>query len=741
MNGSLARTLADAHEHYRRGRLSEAEAGYRQVLERAPEQPDALYRLAVLARHAGRNETALALLERAIAVNRGEAAYHNEAGIVLYGLGRMGESIERFRTAVALKPDFAAAQNNFANILREQGRFDEAIAVYRQALALQSDAPELWYNLGNTLTDQRAFADAVRAYRNVLSLRADFVPVHARLGDALLALGRADEAVGHYARALAIGETPDGIAGFVAALAAAEFRDDDSAVRTMAVRALTQPWSRPADLALACVRLLAADVAVRACVERATKAWPARIGMEALFGSEQAAVLSNALLRALLESAPVCDLAMERFLTLARHALLAVVDPDGVQADPSTLSFCCALARQCFINDYVFSCTDAEVEQARVLRDRVADSLAHGGDVAPVQVAVVAAYFPLHSLPGAEVLTEHAWPTPVGALVAQQVREPLDEARLRTQLPRLTPIDDAVSLGVQAQYEEHPYPRWVKLPREEVAGNANAAGRALWRWHDRTAQIDILVAGCGTGQESIDFAQAFPRGRVLAVDLSLASLAYAERKARELRIANVEHAQGDLTKLGTLGRRFDLISSVGVLHHLAEPLEGLRTLAAMLVPGGHMLVGLYSERGRADVVAARQFIVERGYLPTGDDIRRCRQDLLSEVPVLGFQLARRSDFFVTDECRDLLFHVQERRFTLREIGDALRAAGLAFGGFLVEPDLAARYASQFPGDRTLTNLANWNRFEAQFPDAFAGMYIFWARKVREAARAGGDRRD
>ena len=113
MNGSLARTLADAHEHYRRGRLSEAEAGYRQVLERAPEQPDALYRLAVLARHAGRNETALALLERAIAVNRGEAAYHNEAGIVLYGLGRMGESIERFRTAVALKPDFAAAQNNF----------------------------------------------------------------------------------------------------------------------------------------------------------------------------------------------------------------------------------------------------------------------------------------------------------------------------------------------------------------------------------------------------------------------------------------------------------------------------------------------------------------------------------------------------------------------------------------------------------------------------------------------------
>ncbi len=725
MNGSVSTKLAAADEHYRRGRLSEAEACCRQVLERAPEQPDALYRLAFLARQAGRNETALALLERAIAANRREAAYYNEAGVVLHALGRIDESIERFRTAVALKPDFAAAQNNVANVLREQGRFDEAIAVYRRALASCNDSPALWYNLGNTLTDQRALGDAVHAYRNALSLRADFAPVHARLGDALLALGQADEAVGHHARALAFGETPDAIAGFVAALASAEVGGDDPAVRTMAVRALTQPWSRPADIAPACVRLLVSDAAIRACVERATKAWPARIGMDALVGSERAAVLSDALLGALLESAPVCDLRIERFLTLARHALLAAVTSDGVDPDAQTLSFCCALARQCFIDDYVFSYTDAEIERARELRDRVADSLAHGADVAPMQVAVVAAYFPLHSLMRADALIEHAWPAPVNALVAQQVREPLDEERLRTQIPRLTPIEDAVSLDVRAQYEEHPYPRWVKLPRQDVTGNANAGERALWRWHDSASEIDILVAGCGTGQESIEFAHAFPRGRVLAVDLSLASLAYAERKARELRIANVEHAQADLTKLGALGRRFDLISSVGVLHHLADPAVGLRALAGMLAPGGHMLVGLYSDRARADVAAARAFIALHGFHATSDDIRRCREALIEERNDAFSRLSLRSDFYVTAECRDLLFHVQEHRFTLPQIAAQLDALGLRFEGFVLRPDVARLYAARHPNDPQMLDLASFDALEAQFPHAFAGMYIFW----------------
>jgi len=477
---------------------------------------------------------------------------------------------------------------------------------------------------------------------------------------------------------------------------------------------------------------------LRECIDRAWGAWPGRLTLtELLDEASPAVVFDDALLRSVLESAPVCDVVMERFLTHARFALLDAVN-DCHHTHGEALRFGCALARQCFINDYVFAVTDAELARAQALRDDVVAALARREAVAPMNIAVVGAYFPLLSLPHAESLLSHAWPEPLDALLTQQLREPAEERVIRDRLRRLTDIDDHVSIAVRQQYEEHPYPRWVRLASPEVRWPKGALpGLQFPPDLAQTAARDlrILVAGCGTGQESIEFAQAFAQGHVLAVDLSLASLAYAERNARELRIANVEHVQADLTKLAALGRRFDLISSVGVLHHLADPVEGLRTLAALLLPGGHLLVGLYSERGRADVVAARTLIAQRGYRPTSEDIRRCREALMGERNDAFAGLARRSDFYVTAECRDLLFHVQEHRFMLWQIGDALNEAGLAFDGFLLRPDLAARYASQFPADRTMTDLASWDRFEAQFPDAFAGMYIFWARKGQPITRS------
>ena len=726
MDASVVQALADASDHHRRGRFAEAEAGYRRVLERAPDEPDALHRLGILARQTGRPGLAVELIERAIAADPRQPAYYNDAGIALHALGRAADAVARFRETLALKPDHVGAQNNLANILREQGDAAEAVRAFRKAIALRGDSAELWYNLGNALGDLRAFDDATEAYRRALALRPDFEPARVPLGDALAARGRFDDALAQYARALAAQATPPAIARFVDAFVGAELRAPDPIVRDMALRALSTPWARPSELAGACVRLLASDAAFRACAERADASGTAREARA--FGvADLGPVLGNPLFGALLESTPVGDAGLERMLTLARRALLDAV-VRGEAGEP-LLPFCCALARQCFVNGYVFFYDDDEIARAFALRERVATALREGAPAAPNEVAVVAAYFPLHAMADAQALVARGWPAPLAAVVARQVREPQDEAALRPAIPRLTPIGDGVSASVRAQYEEHPYPRWLGLPPPDIVLGDDRGARALWRWHARDAALDILVAGCGTGQESIEFAQAFPRARVLAVDLSLASLAYAERKRRELGIGNLEHAQADLTRLAGIPRRFDLIASVGVLHHLAEPEAGLRVLADLLAPGGRMLVGLYSERGRADVVAARAFIAKRGYRPTGDDIRRCRRDLASSAPELAAPLARRSDFYATEECRDLLFHAQEHRFTPSRIGDALAGAGLRLDGFLLRPDLASRYAWQFPDDPAMTNLANFERFESEHPEAFAGMYIFWAGKA------------
>jgi SAM-dependent methyltransferase len=173
-------------------------------------------------------------------------------------------------------------------------------------------------------------------------------------------------------------------------------------------------------------------------------------------------------------------------------------------------------------------------------------------------------------------------------------------------------------------------PRWC-WRREPGAGDQHvfAGNFPLLTFASlRPRPIDILVAGCGTGQQAIVTARLFANARVLAVDLSLASLAYATRMSRALGVRNIEYAQADLLELAALGRTFDVIEASGVLHHLADPMAGWRVLLSMLRPLGLMHIGLYSKIAREQIRAARAYFAGEGRRPTPSDIRRCRRDLL-----------------------------------------------------------------------------------------------------------------
>ena len=127
----------------------------------------------------------------------------------------------------------------------------------------------------------------------------------------------------------------------------------------------------------------------------------------------------------------------------------------------------------------------------------------------------------------------------------RQVAEPNHEEKIKKQIPILKEINDIVSLEVQAQYEESPYPRWVDLglPTKKIS-IANLVDQINLKLYDnKINKIDkpeILVAGCGTGQHSIGSAARFKSSLVLAIDLSLSSLAYAKRKTEELGIENIK---------------------------------------------------------------------------------------------------------------------------------------------------------------------------------------------------------
>jgi tetratricopeptide (TPR) repeat protein/SAM-dependent methyltransferase len=695
--------------HHNEGRLAEAESIFRRALQLDPNHSGCLNRLGILAHQCGQPDAALTLIGRAIAADNSIAEYQYNIALVLAGLGRMDEAVAHNRRAVSLEPGYADAHTNLGGALAALGHWSEAALHFRRALARKADSSVAYHNLSV----------------------------------ALLAEGKLEEALQVLARGLAVGETNELKQNFAREAVKLRSAPKIAGFATLLQRAAMEGWSRPEELFPLFTTLLKQDRIVAACIARTARSVDRRTETGPLGPADIAGLADNKLLQCMMVSAPVCDEALERLLTHARRTLLDLAGSSEVHAASEAMSgFCCALARQCFINEYVFHSGDEEEQLARALKDRLTALMATDATVPPLLIGSVAAYFPLNSLQVPPDRFQRSWPDAVARVVAQQVEEPATERSLRLSIPALSTIAEGLSSVVREMYEENPYPRWVtalslnsdlSFDQKMKLTFPHATFQELGK-----ADVDILIAGCGTGRHAIEIARLYRGAKILAIDLSLASLAHAKRKTSELGLRNIEFGQADILELGNLGRSFDVIESVGVLHHLRDPPEGWRVLIGLLRPGGFMSIGLYSELARQGVSAGRALIAERGYRATAHDIRRFRQEIFGlddDAPPKS--LSRSSDFFATSSCRDLFFHVEEHRTTIPVIKEFLAANDLAFIGF--DGPMRAEYAERFPADRAMTDLDGWHRFEVEHPTAFLTMYQFWMQKIAGAGDSGDPR--
>jgi SAM-dependent methyltransferase/tetratricopeptide (TPR) repeat protein len=572
---------------------------------------------------------------------------------------------------------------------RALGRISDAQEICRQILAREPAHVQSLNLLGLMAQASGDHRIAVKMFAKAIASDEVNAACHYNAGNSYQALGSRAKAISHFSKALALG---------------------------MYEKADTFILQSPV---------------ITTYVARIIGKWPLPVTNVELFGTESVIRLANDLfLRCAMEATTLTSVKLEMLLGYARAELLRLTGEQGEdngEIDDDIVAFACALARQCFINEYVYVQAGAESELASVLRDRLLQDLASGAAITPLTLAVAAAYFPLHVMPMAEALLRRDWPATVAGLLQVQLREPLEEVGERTAIATLAPIKSSVSLQVMRQYEENPYPRWTINPL-----NAFAADQARGRntpTAERQTEPDILIAGCGTGLHAVQIAQLYPNARLLAVDVSLTSLAYARRRTRELGLRNIEYAQADILELGTIDRTFDRIESVGVLHHLVEPTAGWRVLVSLLRPGGRMRIGLYSNLARRDIAEARARIAARGYRATAGDIRRCRQDLIREAEHWKMVIGGK-DFYSMSGCRDLLFNVIEHRFTIPEIAAFLNDNDLSFLAFepFDDPTVIKKFHKQFPGVADEANLDQWSRFEADHPDTFWDMYVFTVGK-------------
>lgn len=774
---SLSEAAELAYQFHANGEFEKAAGIYNQILSVNPSNTDVIYNLGVVQLQAGNFLVAIKLLEKVakehpsyvgVHFNLG-CAYHSATqyesaidrfkrsisgdsthapayfllGDAYKATGKIDDAFRSYRSAISIDANSADAYNRLGMLFKDQGDLKQAVECYRQAISLNDRYAEAHNNLGNTLAQLDQVDDAIECFKKAVAIKPGFAIAQNNIANALSDKGMVAEALSHYV--MAIQANPDfitAIQNFTLFIRGKRFTASNSEENIQIKQVLVQCLKRN-DIEHS--YLLGASIGALFDVTT-LQLVQCYLGDESddrgIFLPQNRALvelLLDELFITLLQKTIVSDPQVELFLTKVRRQFLEqIFSVDYSATDFSRFaSFTTALAQQMYWNEFVYIETQGEKVSLGELVELI--KISQDTSEKTQLIGLLSCYQPLHQhdFIASEALRLNQFVTIEGfnELVEVQLLQPQTERQIAaSKFKSCGQIGNEVSKKVRGQYEDNPYPRWISLFKEAAEPLADRIGREISPNNLAVGSSvnapNILIAGCGTGRQPIACAQSIKGASVVAVDLSLTSLSYAKRKTDELGITNIEFIQSDILELTELGRKFDVIECIGVLHHMEKPLQGWKTLVDLLSPKGFMKIGLYSEHARKSVVAARELVKSKKYEATKDDIRQCRRDIfaLPETNVIKGVMDF-ADFYSMSSMRDLVFHVQEHRFTIPEITSALADLGLKFLGFNSNKDLKRLYASNFKDDVDGTNLENWDCLEKQHPHIFQEMYQFWVQKI------------
>ena len=194
--------LQVADQHHRSGRAAEARQICCDVLARQPNHPDALHLLGILNAQAGRLDTAVDLLQRAVRVRPDFPQAWRNLGCVLVNQQKLDEATAAYTHLVELWPQDAVAHFALGLVLRDRGQMEQAIAAFSRAAELKGDDAEIHFQLGKALRGQGRLDEAIATYERAIALKGNFADAHNNLANALRDKGLLDEAIAHYRKAL-----------------------------------------------------------------------------------------------------------------------------------------------------------------------------------------------------------------------------------------------------------------------------------------------------------------------------------------------------------------------------------------------------------------------------------------------------------------------------------------------------------------------------------------------------------
>jgi SAM-dependent methyltransferase len=214
----------------------------------------------------------------------------------------------------------------------------------------------------------------------------------------------------------------------------------------------------------------------------------------------------------------------------------------------------------------------------------------------------------------------------------------------------------------------------------------------------------VIDAGTGTGHRLVEAADAFSYTRFTAVDISETSLAIARQTAAFKGVRNVEFRRANLMEGNQKFGTFDVVLSMGVIHHLSEPALGLQNLVSNMAEDGILFLYIYGKRGGSERMRRKQIV---SLLLNGN-----HEDFnqgISLIKALGFDSFEYgwNLNFADEESRNALIvdaylHVNETLYDVDSIFTLMRSSGLS--KFLIFGLTLDKYGCLF--DTRLENMTN-----------------------------------
>jgi SAM-dependent methyltransferase len=158
---------------------------------------------------------------------------------------------------------------------------------------------------------------------------------------------------------------------------------------------------------------------------------------------------------------------------------------------------------------------------------------------------------------------------------------------------------DEITQAVRTMYEKYPYPS--APPTMRIGSDVRLDLSRIEESRGAKGALRALDAGCGRGSEILGNAVLQPDVSFTGVDMNRVAIAEARQEAARQDLTNVAFVEADLMngeQAAVPGDRYDVIFSSGVIHHLSNPLTGLRNLKNLLAPHGVIALMVYASYGR-----------------------------------------------------------------------------------------------------------------------------------------------